>query len=215
MIFQQYIPEDCAEDWIVHGYCNPATNCLLTYTGKKLRSYPAFAGITTLGVSVQNEGLRLQAEALLKGISYAGILDMDYRLDKRDGKYKLLDFNPRIGAELRMFEDASGLDVARALYLDLTGTKLSSPRAAEGRSLLVEPYDLFAAVSYMRHGRLTVRAWWHSLQGRTELGWFDWRDPLPFFVMCLRLLAFAAGRTKRRMLGKAGLAAYREEGQEP
>jgi len=23
LIFQEYIPDSCAEDWIFHGYCNP------------------------------------------------------------------------------------------------------------------------------------------------------------------------------------------------
>ena len=93
----------------------------MAFTGKKLRSHPAFAGVTTLGVSVLNELLRRQTEMLLKAIAYSGIMDIDYRLDKRDGRYKLLDFNPRIGANFRMFEDRAGMDVVRALHLDLTG----------------------------------------------------------------------------------------------
>src|SRR5262249_33133935 len=121
LIFQEYIPQSCSEDWIFHGYCNPSTDCFVAFTGEKLRSYPPFAGFTTLGVSSVNEQLSRQAEKLLRTIGYSGIMDIDYRLDKRDGQYKLLDFNPRIGANFRMFEDSAGIDVVRALHLDLTG----------------------------------------------------------------------------------------------
>jgi predicted ATP-grasp superfamily ATP-dependent carboligase len=166
--------------------------------------------------------LRLQAERLLKTVEYSGILDMDYRFDKRDGQYKLLDFNPRIGANFRMFEDCAGLDVARALYLDLTGTTVGHLAAVERRIFVVGPYDLFASLSYIRHGRLTVRAWWRSLRGRREIAWFDWRDPLPFLVMCVRLFLLTAERKFRRALGKAsprrsqiGTDTAARAGQEP
>ena len=46
---------------------------------------------------------------------------------------------------------------------------------------------------------------------RTKLKEISWRDPLPFFVMCVRLLAFAAARVQRRMLGKAGLRSLPEK----
>jgi capsular exopolysaccharide synthesis family protein len=198
LIFQEYIPESLAEDWIFHGYCNPQTDCLVTFTGKKLRSHPAFAGPTTLGVSVLNEPLSRQTETLLKAVAYAGIVDIDYRLDKRDGQYKLLDFNPRIGANFRMFEDRAGVDVVRALHLDLTRRTVRRLPVVEGRTFIVEPYDLFTSLSYMRRGGLTVRGWWRSLKGKREIAWFSRNDPVPFLTMCVRLLIRAVGCSVQR-----------------
>jgi D-aspartate ligase len=187
VVFQEYIPQQCAEDWIVHGYCNPQSGCCLLFTGKKLRSFPPFAGITTLGVLAANGLLRRQAEKLLTHTRYAGVLDLDYRLDKRDGQYKLLDFNPRVGANFRMFEDAAGVDVVRALHLDLTNRTHHPSPMAEHRVFIVESYDLFATLSYMRHDGLTICNWWQTLKGRKEFAWFSLIDPLPFVVMCIRL----------------------------
>jgi D-aspartate ligase len=198
LIFQEYIPESLAEDWIFHGYCNPRTDCLVAFTGKKLRSHPAFAGVTTLGVSVLNEPLSRQTEILLKAVAYAGIMDIDYRFDKRDGRYKLLDFNPRIGANFRMFEDRAGVDVVRALHLDLTRRSVRRLPVVEGRTFIVEPYDLFTSLSYMRRGGLTVREWWQSLKGKRELAWFSRNDSVPFLTMCVRLLIRAVGRSVQR-----------------
>ena len=194
LIFQEYIAPADGEDWFYHGYCNARSDCRIGFTGRKLRSYPPFAGPTTLGKAVPNELLRQQTDALLRTIAYSGILDLDYRLDKRDGKYRLLDFNPRIGAQFRLFEDHSGIDVARALYLDLTGIRVPSSRPLEARSFIVEPYDLLASFSYFRQGRLTLREWWLSLKGTAELAWFSRDDPLPFLVMCVRLLIRAIDR---------------------
>jgi len=199
LILQEYIPEAAAEDWIYHGYVNPQTGCSIGFTGQKLRSYPAFAGPTTLGVSIPNAALARQSERLLKAIEYAGIMDLDYRLDKRDGQYKLLDFNPRIGANFRMFENANGVDVVRALHLDLTGRSVPASSEVYGRKFLVESHDFFGSIAYVRRGTITLGGWWRSLQGSKELAWFRWNDPLPAIVLTVRLALRVLGRALQRL----------------
>jgi predicted ATP-grasp superfamily ATP-dependent carboligase len=198
LFYQEYIPDSCAEDWIFHGYTNPENGYFVSFTGKKLRSYPPFAGSTTLGFAARNDELIQQTERLLKAVRYAGIMDLDYRLDKRDGRYKLLDFNPRIGANFRMFADRDGLDVIRAQHLDLTGRTVRLTRGMQVRTFVVEPYDLLASVGYLRRHSLTLKEWWLSLSGRKEGAWFSADDPVPFLTMCIRLLL----RGVARLLGK-------------
>jgi D-aspartate ligase len=197
LILQEYIPPADGEDWFYHGYRNMQSNCCLGFTGRKLRSYPTFAGPTTLGKAVVNEPLRQQVEGLLQAISFAGISDLDYRLDKRDGQYKLLDFNPRIGAQFRLFEDDAGVDVARALYLDLTGRPVPRARPIEGRTFIADAHDIFASIGYFRKRQLTLRDWWLSLKGTREWAWFSRTDPLPFLMMGIRLLLRVVGRILR------------------
>jgi D-aspartate ligase len=197
LIFQEYIAPADGEDWFYHGYRNTRSDCCVGFTGRKLRSYPPFAGPTTLGKAVENDPLRQQTEALLQAISYSGITDLDYRLDKRDGQYKLLDFNPRVGAQFRLFEDRAGVDVARALYLDLTGRRVPRSRPIEGRTFIVEFHDLAASLCYFRQGGLTLHEWQLSLKGTRELAWFSRDDPLPFLMMCIRLLLRVVARILR------------------
>lgn len=188
LLFQEYIPPEAAEDWFFHGYCDAASECLVGFTGRKLRSYPAHAGPTSLGRWVLNEELRQEAEALFRAISFRGIMDLDYRLDLRDGRYKLLDFNPRLGAQFRLFEDDNGIDVVRAMHLDLTGRPVSKGRAMPGRGFIVENHDPLAVWQYRRDGGMTLRAWLRSLFGVREAAWFASDDPVPFLAMCGRFL---------------------------
>jgi D-aspartate ligase len=193
LMLQEYIPEDVAEDWIVHGYCDADSSCRAAYTGVKLRSYPAYAGLTTLGRCAANPALLAQAQALFKQLAYRGIMDMDWRLDKRDGQYKLLDFNPRVGAQFRLFEDEHGIDVVRALHLDMTAREIPPVRQIQGRGFVVEHLDCLAAWEYRRRGALTVRQWLASLRRVKERAWFARDDPIPFLLLCLRF-AFRGAR---------------------
>lgn len=195
LLIQEYIPR--GEDWFFHGYCNGASDCLAGFTGMKLRSFPPDAGITTLGRSVTNDVLLGQAENMLKAISYAGIVDIDYRFDPRDRRYKLLDFNPRIGAQFRLFEDENGMDVVTALYRDLTGQTVRRARQVDGRVLVVEPDDLRASMKYFWRGELSVSSWLRSFRGRKEFAWFRRDDPLPLLMASARLAIGAACKRLR------------------
>jgi D-aspartate ligase len=198
LMLQEYIPRGSGEDWFFHGYCDARSKCLVSFTGVKLRSYPPYAGPTTLGRAQDNRVLRGIAEELLHTISYRGIMDLDYRLDLRDGEYKLLDFNPRVGAQFRVFEDEAAVDVVRALHLDLTGRPVAKRPQAEGRVFIVEHSDLLASMGYGRARDLNLGSWLSSLRGtHREPAWFARDDLAPFLLMCLRFLVRGVQRALR------------------
>jgi D-aspartate ligase len=220
LLLQEYIPASAGHDWFFHGYCGAAGLCKPACTGVKDRSYPAHAGLTSFGRCEPNRALREQVTGLLARLRYRGIVDLDLRLDDRDGQYKLLDFNPRLGAQFRLFTDGAGLDVVRAAYLDLTGQPVTGTEPAAGRTFMVESYDPLSAISYWRTGELGLRGWLASVRGVDEAAWFARDDLRPFALMCLRMCwrmitrpaakgraPVAAGRSVPRLRrGRAGKA---------
>jgi D-aspartate ligase len=189
LMLQEYIPGGPESIWMYNGYFNAHSESLVCFTGRKLRQHPPYTGMTTLGVCASNEVVEATTKRFMKAIGYRGIVDMGYRYDARDGQYKLLDVNPRIGATFRLFVGGNGIDVARALYLDLTGQRVEMAGAREGRKWLVEGYDTISSLRYVRDGRLSLTDWLRSFRGVDEGAWFALDDPLPFAVMWLRLLA--------------------------
>ena len=195
LLIQEYIRD--GEDWLFNGYSDANSKCLAGFTGRKLRSYPPRFGAATLGRSVTNPVLLQQAEALVKAVSYAGIMDIDYRFDKRDGQYKVLDFNPRIGAQFRLFEDRERIDVARALYRDLTGQSVQRSPQIDGRVFVVEPHDCLTCIHGLLRRELSVRDWWRSFEGAREFAWFRWNDPVPFIMIFIRLAMATVAKAVR------------------
>ncbi|WP_439374667.1 carboxylate--amine ligase [Bradyrhizobium sp. DASA03120] len=195
LLIQEYIRD--GEDWLFNGYSDANSKCLAGFTGRKLRCYPPRLGTATLCRSVTNQALLEQAEALVKAVSYAGIMDIDYRFDKRDGQYKLLDFNPRIGTQFRSFEDSESIDVARALYRDLTGQSVRRSPQIDGRVLVVEPYDFLSSIHDVLRRELSVTDWWRSFKGAREFAWFRRSDPRPFIVIWIRLAIACGGKAVR------------------
>jgi D-aspartate ligase len=185
LMLQEYIggPEDAS--WVFNGYFNQDSECIFGSTGRKIRQCPVYAGVTSLGVCEHNRELEESTKAFLKKLGYRGIVDIDYRFDQRDGQYKVLDVNPRIGATFRLFVSDCGLDVIRAFYLDMTGQPVPSATPREGRKWLVEDLDIVSAIRYARDSRLGLEDWASSLRGVEECAYFSWDDPLPILSMLL------------------------------
>jgi D-aspartate ligase len=185
IILQEYIPGGDDAIWMFNGYFNNQSQCLFGATGRKLRQYPAHKGSTSLGICARNEAVEAQTKLLMQAVSYRGPLDIGYRFDVRDGQYKLLDANPRIGSAFRLFAAENGLDVARALYLDLTGQSIPCARVSEGRKWIVESNDLASSWTYFREGKLTLSAWMRSLRGVQEGVWLASDDLAPLAMLPL------------------------------
>ncbi|MFJ8745487.1 ATP-grasp domain-containing protein [Embleya sp. NPDC127516] len=197
VLLQAYVPRESAQDWIVHLYAAPDGRCAPVFTGLKLRSWPPHAGVTTYARTLANPGLAHRSARLCRAIGYRGPADLDWRLDLRDGRYKLVDFNPRVGAQFRMFETDRGLDVVRALHLDLTGRAIPTGVQREGRRYVAEHLDAAAWVAYRGRVGVARPPGYPPVRGGLEPAWLAWDDPLPAAATAVRALAAAVRRCGR------------------
>ena len=195
VVLQEHVPGD--DDWTFAGYFDARARCLAGFTGRRLRTEPPHMGHTSLGVCRSNPELDRIARSFLTRIGYRGIVDAEFRYDPRERAYKVLDVNPRMGGNFRMFVDAGGTDVVRALYLDLTGRQVPAAPPREGRLWAKEDSDLVSFVQMRRDGELDLRSWLRSLRQVDEWATFSLRDPLPFLsAMLLVALDTVEGRLK-------------------
>jgi D-aspartate ligase len=194
LLLQEYLPPSPDGDWFFHAYYDAASSIRFSGTGVKRRSWPPYQGSTVLGRSASNLQVHAQVDALLYPIAFTGIVDVDLRLDPRTGRYHVLDVNPRMGAQHRLFQSATGIDVVRALHLDLTGRAIDSAPALEGRTFLAENLEPAAARRYIRDGAVDSTGWWRSVRSVDEFAWLAGDDPVPFAAMVLR----SAGEGLRR-----------------
>jgi predicted ATP-grasp superfamily ATP-dependent carboligase len=181
------------------GYFDRSSDCLFGVTGRKLRQYPVHTGATSLGLCEENAPTRELTCRFMKAIGYRGILDIGFRFDARDGSYRLLDPNPRIGQTFRLFVSREGWDVARLLYLDLTGQTLPAATPVDGRKWIVEDWDLESSLDYRREGILTLAEWIRSLRGIEEGAWWAADDQAPFWRVARSVLRRARQSLSKRV----------------
>ncbi|MGH8013274.1 MAG: hypothetical protein ACREQ4_12315 [Candidatus Binataceae bacterium] len=211
VMLQEYVAGGDEMTWTFNGYFDRDGECRVAFTGRKLRNFPAYFGQASLAVCQRNDYVQDTTIRFMKEIGYRGPLDLGYRYDARDGRYKVNDINPRIGAMFRLFVDPNGVDVARAFYEDMTGQPVTpAAPAPEGRKWIVEDVDLFSSIRYWRDGKLTLRDWRRSRRGIQERAFLARDDPFPlagaYLMDVKRSLSNRFGKEQENARGETSAA---------
>ncbi|TDC45780.1 ATP-grasp domain-containing protein [Actinomadura sp. KC345] len=209
LILQRRIPPGTG-DWFFQGYFDETLGCLFGATGRKHLAHPPQAGHTVAGEWVANPELHRLAVRIVRLLGCRGLVDLDFRHDADEDVYHLLDFNPRIGAQFRLFADRDGLDLARVLHLHQSGRRVPDARPAYGRNLLVENHYLQQSAGLPlrrplretphppREARRPLRETLRPLREADEFAWYAGDDLPPFLAMGRQSVLRAVERIRTR-----------------
>lgn len=174
---------------------------LFDFTKRVVRRYPANMGLATYHITDEIPELKPLATALLRQSGLRGLAAVEFKLDVRDDKFKIIECNARFTAANRLLAVA-GLDLGRWVYYRVIGRSYPLPDTyAVGQRLWSPVRDFGAFVQLRRLGQLTTREWIRTVLHRQSLAWFDWRDPLPSVVLHWGQLSRSFGTLARHASG--------------
>ena len=197
LVVQDFVPGRDDRLYSLHVYMDQDARPLAWFTGRKLRTYPTYAGIGCFVESVVVPELVEQGLAMLRRARYTGLALLQFKRDDRDGGFKLLEINPR-SSSWNLLAQACGVNLPKVAYLDALGEPASAPPAQrEGVKYLFFDHDLRAFFDYRRHGDITVWQWIASLRGPKTYQLFAADDLGPFLQDLRAKLARVARRVRR------------------
>jgi predicted ATP-grasp superfamily ATP-dependent carboligase len=121
---------------------------------------PEFGRASTFVVTIDLPILEEMSVRFLSAINYYGLVEMEYKLDSRDGKYKLLDVNGRTWGYHSVGQSA-GVDFPHMLFADMVGDVVRAQRGRVGVKWIRLLTDVPTAVSEILKGR---QNWWAYLR---------------------------------------------------
>jgi predicted ATP-grasp superfamily ATP-dependent carboligase len=139
---------------------------------------PEFGRASTFVQTVDVPLLETLSERFLRSIDYYGLVELEYKLDPRNGQYKLLDVNARTWG-YHTIGPKAGVDFPYLLYADQVGDALEQSTAVPGVRWIRLATDVPTAVVEGLHGRLDWRAYGRSVASSDVESVFSRRDPLP------------------------------------
>jgi predicted ATP-grasp superfamily ATP-dependent carboligase len=123
--------------------------------------------------------LRDLALPLFRHVGLRGLANVEFKLDARDGRYKLIECNARFVASDGLVS-ASGISLGTFVYNRLTGRPPPPVKSYESGLHQWDPArDVLALWELRRAGQLTVGRWVRSVARRQTFAYFRWTDPLP------------------------------------
>lgn len=200
VIVQELIPGPDDALWECICLFDAASALARAFTFRKLATMPAHFGATSRAVSERNDALVALAAAVGKRFGYVGVADIDVKYDARDGRFKYLELNPRLGM-CHYFGTRCGVNLTLDAYRLMCGEDLPE------RAPQIEGAT-FLAVLEETGGRLNdgdsvlgvLRGLVLALLRRPVGAYFAWDDiwPGPFSV--LRIAYRLLGRVWRGQL---------------
>ena len=152
---------------------------LAAMTCRRRRQHPPeFGRASTYVETVEAPEIEQLSERFLRGIGYYGLVELEYKLDHRDGRPKLLDVNARTWG-YHTLGPRAGVDFPALLYADQMGEPLEPVRARPGVRWVRLATDLPTGVLEIARRRLGAGAYLRSLMRANTEAVFSLRDPLP------------------------------------
>jgi predicted ATP-grasp superfamily ATP-dependent carboligase len=155
-----------------------------------LREYPVSGGASTLRVSVRHDEIYEMAHSLLNALQWFGVAMVEFKIDPRDGRPKLMEINPRFWGSLALAIHA-GVNFPWLLYRMASNENFKPVETyrlgVQCRWLL--PGDLLHFIFNARRSRL-MHDFFRFHAGDTRYDILSVKDPLPAVIKMLTPLTF-------------------------
>jgi D-aspartate ligase len=119
-IVQEFVAGGDDALYTVGSYLAADGRVLGVFSGRKLRQTPPGIGTCRVGEAVWEQEAVDSALRLLAAFDYRGISQVEFKRDVRDGRFKLMEINPRLW-QWHGLASACGVDLPRLAYADLVG----------------------------------------------------------------------------------------------
>jgi D-aspartate ligase len=188
-----------------YTYLDEGGNHLINFTKRVIRRFPMNMGGSTYHITDYVPHIQELALALFRQVGLRGVANVEFKMDERDGKLKLIECNARFTAADCLLV-ASGLNLPLFVYDRLTGRAPTAPSSYRMGMRLWKPVGDFAAYRQLnKMGLLTFRAWIRSIMHPQIFPLFRWNDPLPAVLGNARLIRYAWSRLRfSKRSGKDG-----------
>lgn len=207
VMVQEFIPGNGTHQF---AYCAffKAGRAIGGMVARRLRQHPLeFGSASTFVETADIPALERLSERLLGAIDYYGLVELEYKLDPREDRYKLLDFNARTWG-YHSLGQAAGVDFPYLLFADQLGESTGPFRARVGVRWMRALTDLPTALMAFSRGALGLRTYLRSLRPLHVEAVFSRDDPLPALAELLLIPYHCLHRTA--LLGLRGLVTSRD-----
>ena len=206
MHIQEFIPGSDSDLVVFGSYANAKSGVRRYFTGRKLLQYPARSGT---GVAVQAclvPDIVESSYKLLTRLGYSGVSEIEYKYDRRSGRYVLIEINPRFWDQ-HLLGAAAGVNLAQCLFLDFTKGRVPEQfQRPEPVTWIAEDGFFEAFLNNIKTRSYPISGFIRALKGHIALAVFEWRDWRPAVVLTTQLITGVARRICLRIV--ASVSSY-------
>jgi D-aspartate ligase len=152
---------------------------IASLVARRTRQHPIdFGRSSTFVETIDCPEVESLAARFLKSLDYTGVVEIEFKRDRRDGRYRLLDVNGRFWAWCALGH-AAGIDFPYLVWKQALGESSAPCHGKPGIAWMHGSRDIIAAWQEMRRGTLRLRDYLRALPHTRSFATFALDDPLP------------------------------------
>ena len=137
-----------------------------------------FGRFSTYVETIDDPGVVQPSVRLLEAARYTGLVEVEFKRDPRDGRFKVLDVNPRVWG-WHTLGSRVGVDFSYLLWRMVRGEAVPEVHGGPGARWIRMNTDFPVAILEIMRGRLTLGDYLRSLRRPFESAVFATDDPVP------------------------------------
>ena len=194
VMIQELIPFD-EKNKVVSFTCFAVNGEIKTYwMGQKLREHPIKYGTATCSQSVLICDIVAEATPLVKALNYTGTCEIEFMRDPRDGKWNLIEINPRTWLWVGLAKEC-GVDYAKIMYKYVNGIEQEYPyKYKVGIKWRNSITDFVFSMKGIFKGLFTLSDYFKSLKGEKMHAIWSWNDIKPGLIFPFMIFYIANKR---------------------
>src|SRR2546427_1647236 len=167
LVIQEVVPGWGETQFSFAALCKDGSP-LASMVARRTRQFPMdFGRFSTYVETVDEPHVAEPALRLLAALRFTGLAEVEFKRDSRNGKYKLLDVNPRVWG-WHTLSNRAGVDFPYLQWRLVTGQSVPEVRGRAGERWMRMCTDIPMAIHEILNGRLSLRAYLQSLRGPKE-----------------------------------------------
>ncbi len=181
IIVQEWIPGSGEAQFSYAALCERGEP-IVSLVARRARQHPIdFGRSSTYVETIEQNEVEELACRFLKSLNYTGVVEVEFKHDRRDGHYKLLDVNGRFWT-WNGLGDVAGVDFPYLAWRQALGESVSPARAKPGVAWMHASRDIMAAYDEFARGTLTLGGYLKSFRKPLAFANFALDDPMPAIV---------------------------------
>ena len=194
IMIQELIPFD-DKNKVVSFTCFADKGKIKTYwMGQKLREHPIQYGTATCSQSVIIPDIVSEAIPLVKALNYTGTCEIEFMIDPRDGKWNLIEINPRTWLWVGLAKEC-GVDYAKIMYRYVNEIGQEYPTSYKvGMKWRNSITDFVFSMKGILKGLFSFGDYIKSLSGEKMHAIWSWNDIIPGLIFPFMIFYIAKRR---------------------
>lgn len=181
VMIQDLVPGDGSHQFAYCAFFRGDTSVAKMHVCRRRQHPSEFGRASTYVETIHMPELEALAERFLRAISFYGLVEVEFKLDPRDGLLRLLDVNARTWG-YHTIGRAAGVDFPHLLFADQTGEQIVPCSGAPGVHWVRLATDVPTAVLELFKGRLDIGRYLNSLRRVHTESVFSTDDPAPGII---------------------------------